>query len=167
MKTKQLNFRSVMLVVIFFAFSFTVVAQHNKPSSEREERIKTYKIAYITEKLNLTTDEAEKFWPVYNENEKVMKNKNREFRKSHNLNPEVVEDITDNEAQQFISDQLTHDQEMLDLKKKFISNLEVVLAQKKILILMGAEKQFRVDLMKKVARSPREERVPRTSRDSR
>ncbi len=167
MKTKKLNFRSVMLVVAFFALSFNVVAQRDKPSSDREERIKTYKIAYITEKLNLTTDEAEKFWPVYNENEKVMQNKNKEFRKSHNINPEVVEDMTDSEAQQFISDQLTHDQEMLDLKKKFISNLEGVLPQKKIFILMEAEKQFRVDLMKRVARSPREERDPRSSPDRR
>lgn len=154
MKTQQLNFKNVMLAVLLFSLSFTVEAQRGKDNS-RQERIKTYKVAYLTERLNLTAGEAEKFWPVYNANEKVMQEKNKEFRKSHKFSPEDIEDMTDSEAQQFIADQLNHDQEMLDLKKKFVADLKGVLPEKKILILMEAEKQFRVDLMKRVASEKR------------
>lgn len=33
----------------------------------RRAKIEMFKVQFITEKLNLTKDEAEKFWPVYNE----------------------------------------------------------------------------------------------------
>ena len=34
------------------------------------EKLNTYKIGFFTKKLNLTSSEAEKFWPVYNEYQK-------------------------------------------------------------------------------------------------
>lgn len=151
MKTKKVNRLSVATVILLFAISFNIRAQSERPTPERQEKIKSYKIAFLTERLNLTSKEAEKFWPVYNANEKVIREKNREFRKAHNFSPEEVEDMTESDAQQFIADQLNHDQEMLDLKKKFVSDLKGVIPEKKILILLEAEKQFRVDLMKRLA----------------
>ena len=130
-------------------------AQKAGNSEEKRERIKTYKIGYLTQKLNLTDEEAQKFWPVYNANKDVMEAKSREFRKSHNYTPEYIEDMTDAEAEKFIKEQLDYEQEMLDLKKKFVSELEGVLPEKKILILLEAEKQFRKDLMKKLASEKR------------
>ena len=45
---------------------FRIKAQD--PGDEtRAEKIQSLKIAFITQKLQLTTDEAEKFWPVYNQ----------------------------------------------------------------------------------------------------
>ncbi|WP_340154759.1 hypothetical protein [uncultured Winogradskyella sp.] len=35
------------------------------------EKIKTLKIAHITEQLDLSKSEAEKFWPIYNANEEA------------------------------------------------------------------------------------------------
>lgn len=40
---------------------------------EQKERMKKLKIAYITEELNLTSVESEKFWPVYNEQQDIGK----------------------------------------------------------------------------------------------
>ena len=46
----------------------------NNYSQNREKlnRVKAYKIAYITDLLNLTTNEAELFWPIYNAHEKLV-----------------------------------------------------------------------------------------------
>lgn len=38
-----------------------------------KEKIELYKIQFITEKLALTTAEAEQFWPVYEAHKKAMK----------------------------------------------------------------------------------------------
>jgi hypothetical protein len=43
------------------------------PNKEHKERIELFKIQFITEKLGLTTSEAEAFWPVYEANKNVMK----------------------------------------------------------------------------------------------
>jgi Spy/CpxP family protein refolding chaperone len=36
-------------------------------SKEKRAQLESFKIQFITKKLNLTPEEAEKFWPIYNE----------------------------------------------------------------------------------------------------
>ena len=50
-----------ILVLLLFA-QFSLIAQKVKI----KDRIEPLKIAYITQKLGLTSEEAQKFWPVYN-----------------------------------------------------------------------------------------------------
>jgi hypothetical protein len=57
------------LLVFFFVFAQTSVAQ----DGQGNEKIEQLKIAFITKHLKLTTDEAQKFWPVYNQYEAEKK----------------------------------------------------------------------------------------------
>ena len=57
------------LVIIALIFSVTLFAQ--RPG---KEKIKAFKTAFITEKLDLSQTEAQKFWPIYNEFEKKLEN---------------------------------------------------------------------------------------------
>ena len=52
---------------IVLTFCFSTNAQKRKG---HKEKIKLLKISYLTEQLDLTSLEAEKFWPVYNEHSK-------------------------------------------------------------------------------------------------
>ena len=58
-------------IITFICISFFCIlsfkAQGKKGS---REKIKALKVAYLTEQLNLTSSEAEKFWPIYNRFEK-------------------------------------------------------------------------------------------------
>jgi len=50
--------------------TFVVVAQDNENNNNQKpdgSRLEALKIGYITKKLNLTPEEAQKFWPVYNQ----------------------------------------------------------------------------------------------------
>mgnify|MGYP005615414997 CR=1 FL=1 len=57
MKTKFI-FPIIFLLVSSLSFS--------QDHREKREKVKALKVAYITEQLELTSDEAEKFWPIYN-----------------------------------------------------------------------------------------------------
>ena len=57
------------LVAFFFVFAQTSVAQEGQGN----EKIEQLKIAFITKHLKLTTEEAQKFWPVYNQYEAEKK----------------------------------------------------------------------------------------------
>ena len=48
--------------IIALIFSMILGAQNPK-----EEQIKTLRIGFITKSLNLTSQEAQQFWPIYNE----------------------------------------------------------------------------------------------------
>ena len=68
-----------ILLIISFIFAFLangVSAQAGHPpkgkadttkNSLGAERVQALKVAFITKQLNLTSDEAEKFWPIYND----------------------------------------------------------------------------------------------------
>lgn len=46
--------------------SVSLISFGQDPGQDKTDHIKAQKIAFFTEKLNLTPDEAQKFWPVYN-----------------------------------------------------------------------------------------------------
>jgi len=63
--------KKIILIATLFLTAFTgVKAQDdNGPDggAKRREKVKALYVAFITQKLNLTSDEAQKFWPVYNQ----------------------------------------------------------------------------------------------------
>jgi len=164
-------FTQEMLLAFILIFTFST-ANSQEPGMQRnpqqkKERIKTYKIAFITEKLNLTPEEAEKFWPVYNANMNKMEElqKNR-FENIPNA-PKDMEDLTKEEAEAAIDEILENEQKILDLKIDFKNKLKPILSAKKILRLFDAEREFRMELMKRLSGNGNSERPERTERTER
>src|SRR6476659_7744714 len=60
----------LILIVLNTAF-FAGKAQDDE--SKKAEKIQALKITFITQKLELTSDEAQKFWPIYSQYENEMK----------------------------------------------------------------------------------------------
>ena len=52
--------------LIIFLMFFLVISIKDQDRNKSHEKIKSLKIAYLTEQLALTSSEAEKFWPIYN-----------------------------------------------------------------------------------------------------
>jgi len=130
---------TLILVVALANFSF---AQGFK---EKKEKIKALKVAYITEKLSLTTDEAQKFWPIYNAfDEKQFEI--RHFKRKETL--DNIENLSEKEAQSLISEMQNHEEEMHQLKKKFMIDLQKVLPAKKIILLKKTEDEFNRKLLR-------------------
>jgi len=108
------------------------------------------KIAFLTDKLNLTPEEAQQFWPVYNQyNDKVQ-----ELRKKRRLDGKDVkqnlDDLSDKEIEQSIENDLTYRQKELDLQKEYNAKFKAVLPIKKVAKLYNAEEQFKMVLLNKL-----------------
>lgn len=133
------NIFTLLLVIVLANFSF---AQGFK---EKKEKIKALKVAFITEKLNLTTEEAQKFWPIYNAFDE------KQFEIRHNKRRESldeVENLSEKEAQSLIAEMQSNEEEMHLLKKKFIIDLQKVLPAKKIILLKKTEDEFNRKLLR-------------------
>ena len=59
-----MNFKK-LYPILFLFLSFNFYAQGER-FKEKREQIKAMKVAFLTTELNLTSSEAEKFWPIYN-----------------------------------------------------------------------------------------------------
>jgi len=159
MKTTKILFIPLFL---FFFVPVSLFAQQGKGrnmNAEQREKIETQRIAFITDKLELTPQEAEKFWPVYNEYKKITNAERKAHREKLDFDHEKIFELSDEKANEIIQSQLKHEQKMLDMRKSFHLELLDILSPQKVLRLFEAEKEFRVELMRRVA--GREERMHR------
>ena len=141
-----------LLTVALFFISIATFAQDGpikQRFKEKKEQIKALKVAYITSELDLTPDEAAKFWPLYNafedKQQEIRKQKMKAFidRKDDNS----LDKLTEKEATTMLNQMESTEDELYQLKKKFISNLKSVLPATKILKLKKAEEEFSKKLL--------------------
>jgi len=110
---------------------------------EKCDKIKAQKTSFITTEINLTPAEAEKFWPVYNEMQAKKEEINKNFHKlNKTLKNSNIDDLTDKQAEELANNEITHEQQLLDLKKEYHEKYNAILSSKKIAKLYLAEKKF-------------------------
>lgn len=136
------------VVILVLATSFTF-AQGNQ---EKREKIKALKVAFLTEKLALSSEEAQKFWPIYNAfEEKQFEIRYKKLKGLGNqLKDNSEEKISDKEALQLIAQFESYEDELHGLKKKFSKDLLVVLSPKKVILLKKYEDEFNRKLLRQM-----------------
>ncbi len=132
-----------ILPLLLFLISFSIFAQNGK-IDEKREKIKAFKVSFLTTELELTPTEAEKFWPIYNAYD------DKQFELRHfkmktylkKLNDDNLKNLSEKEAVTLLSQIETTDKELYQLREKFMNNVKKVLSAKKILLLKKSEDDF-------------------------
>jgi hypothetical protein len=119
-------------------------------SAETQEKFKSMKVAYFTEELEFTSQEAEKFWPVYNEHEKNKSELYRERRKLLQSFTTDIETISDEKAEDMLEQHLDFQKKDLQLDTEFYAKIKEVLPPKKIMKLHITEVGFREYMLKRL-----------------
>ncbi len=112
--------------------------------AQRGEKIENLRIAFISNKLSLTTPEAEKFWPIYN----VYRSAVSDLRKQTNLDMNL-EAMSDAEAEKAIQVAIDRMEKELVLFKNLARDLKPVIAARKIAILSKVERSFNEELIRR------------------
>ena len=107
-----------------------------------EDRIAALRIAFFTEKLQLTPEESQHFWPLYNE----FQEKEKEIRKSYK-GDKNLELTTDAEAEELIENTFAMEEKILQLKKEYYGKMRAVLPVRKIALLHRIDRQFKERLL--------------------
>lgn len=145
----------VFFTTLLFFVSFLANAQKQAKKQVRGEKIKALKIAFLTEELDLTSSEAEKFWPIYNlYDEKLhqLERVEKQKLKTHIKNVGGIDSISENEAKSIMSKIVRIDEQAYKTKVTFDKELTKALSFKKLLKLKVAEKEFVRNLMRKYRR---------------
>ena len=143
MKTK------FILPIILLFISSVSFSQDFK---EKREKVKALKVAYITEQLELTTEEAQKFWPLYNAFDDKQSELRHEKMRSilDQFKPGNVEKLSEKDASNSLIQMEKIEEDLFNLKKKFIKDLQSVISAKKIIKLKKAEEDFNRELLKQM-----------------
>lgn len=134
------------ILVLFSSLNFYAQGEKMK---EKREQIKTMKVAFLTTELDLTSAEAEKFWPVYN----AFEDKQFELRHQKmgafikKIKDGSVNQMTEKEASTFLNQMESNDEEIFMLRKKLTATLRNILPASKILKLKKSEEDFNRKLL--------------------
>ena len=154
MKTKNIL---PFLLVIFCAIAFGHAQERRVYDKEKHEKIKALKVAYITEKLSLTVEEAEKFWPIYNAfSDTSNELRNHELRGiKEQLKGVNLESLSEKDAQQLLDKMNAIEVQMHQERLSLMKNLQKVIPAKKILLLKKVEDDFNRDLIYRLRQGKR------------
>lgn len=138
--------KKITLALLILGMGLGSIAQEKgNEKKEKRENIKAQKIAFISTKLELTTAEAEKFWPVYNESEAEFKALKKEHKAAMGDKKKISE-MSDAEVEKLLDKGLVIQQKELDIRKKYLVKFKTVLPIKKVAKLTRIEHEFRKNL---------------------
>lgn len=140
MTMKIKNLKNLLLLFCLLIASMQLMAQKNGGHILRE-KIRSQKVAYLSSKLELTEDEAVKFWPIYNQYEK-----DQELIRQNLAQDAVLRNMTEAEADQNLHAFIEYKEKELEIEKKYIAKFKSILSSKKILKVFYYDKEFRKEL---------------------
>lgn len=114
------------------------------------EEIEKMKIAFLTEKLDLSVEEAQAFWPVYNKYEDTRKELREKYKASCKSKGVDVSDLSDEEAKEYVASKIAYEKAKLEAEVKFQEALAEILSYKKIALLYSSEREFKRHLFKEM-----------------
>jgi Spy/CpxP family protein refolding chaperone len=143
------NIKIIAALSLALFISSMAFGQETKTKRPSREKVKAMKIGYITDKLSLTTEEAQKFWPVYNEYEAKMDGMRKKRKEAHK-NIKSGTELSDAEVEKMVDGHIIAEQKELDIKKEYHIKFKTVLPIKKVAKLYRANESFKRDLLKKI-----------------
>lgn len=131
-----------IMLTLLVLISYT--SSQAQRADDRKERIKALKTAFITEELQLTSDQAQQFWPIYNELERELEAL-REQRQSGS--PETMNDA---QTEVWVRQQLDLEAQQIAVKRQYVDKFSKVLNWQQIAKLLKVEHRFKQELLRRM-----------------
>lgn len=141
-------FRTLGLVAVLLVGSLAAHAQGGGRKGQRLAQLENAKIAFITNRVSLTQEQAQRFWPLYNE----FSDKRRELNRSGRLlRRDMTEGMSDQQIRENFSQSFKLRQEELNLEKDYFDRFQKVISLRQVVQLFLAERDFTKEVIKRVA----------------
>lgn len=154
--------KRLIIPLLLLMFCFSSWAQQGE--RQMKERIKAQKVAFITERLDLSSKEAQQFWPIYNafedKIEDMRKNDLKEVRQAMRRG-----NLSESEAQLILDQFMRVEDKIHDAKKQLVKDLGTTIPPQKIIALKSAEDAFNKKIMEMLQQRREKMRQNRNNRN--
>lgn len=134
----------------FLLLFFTLVNFAQTERGKMREKIKAEKIAFMTQQLNLSATEAEKFWPIYNTFEASTENIKKRYLAPIRQKMRRGSNVYDAEANMLLDNLVIAENKMYEAKVKLFNDLKSAIPAKKIIKLKSVEDAFNRRLLERL-----------------
>ena len=136
-----------ILTFALIIIGFTAIAQ-NKNQQDARSKLDAARIALITDRLGLTPEQAQQFWPIYNEYAEQRRSIQQEFRQAkQGLD---MDKLTDEQGRALVKVRMEGKQKQLDLENKYSERLMNVINTRQLMSLKKAEDDFRAMIIRRL-----------------
>ena len=142
--SKMKTIRFILITITILTGSHRLWAQ----GGQGIQRINNAKIGMITNRLNLTQEQATQFWPIYNEYDVKQIEIRRNIRRTANEINTLT--ATDTQILEALRKQIDWKQKEVDLEREYMSKFLKVLNARQLAELYKAELQFTQMLLKQL-----------------
>jgi len=137
---------------ILFLSLFSLGAQNE----DWREKVASQKVAFITQELDLSPEEAQNFWPVYNEHQE----KKKELLSQYRTQDSDIENLSEKEAKEEIELHLEVQDLLAKYSKEYTLKYLDILSAKKVLALNESERNFRREMLQRIRERKRDNSPP-------
>lgn len=141
---------------LFFLFSFALLAQEGE--SPLRDKIEQYRIQFITQKMDLSVEEGQRFWPLYNAYQKelgqIQDHRRQQFIRRR-LGGDKLETLSESEIESLVLEELDRLAGIAELKKRYYSQFKQAVGIRKTARFFQAEVEFQRHLMDRLAQRRR------------
>lgn len=135
--------KHIFKFLILTTLIFTSIASKAQPGGGQIEAVK---VEYLTRRLDLSPEEAQRFWPVYRNYQRDIQKVIMERKKARQEQKKTGEQV----------DELEFEEDLLEVKKRYRKEFSEVLPPQKVNVLYQAEKDFREQLIKQLSERRRQ-----------
>lgn len=141
----------LIMACTFLLGSTTAFAQNNR-AQDRNENVEAAKVAFITDKMGLTAEQSQKFWPIYNEYEAKRRALIKAYRSGYRRN---VDELSEQEANERINEMFSTKERELALEKEYAAKYQRIITNKQLILLYRAERDFTKLLLQRLDNNKR------------
>ncbi len=140
--------KSFILTIIFSCLLFPAQLIAENPAMDAQMRnkwfkeVQSYKYEFFTKELDLTAEQSDKFFPVYEEMEKAVYTVNKEARDLEDKIAQSAEDISDLEYEAATDVLYKVKQKEGEIELEYYQKFNEILSKKQLFLLKIAENKF-------------------------
>lgn len=147
--------RNLIWLIMGFLSMVTVPARHaiaqdaaQEDAAAKQDKIKALELLYISRELDLTSEEAEKFWPVYKKYSKEVNELLAE--RKHKAKELKGQPRTDAVAEEALDKELGYERKMLEIKTRYKQEFMKILPARKVGNIYRSEREFRAMMIRQL-----------------
>ena len=120
-------------------------------TDKRVERIKALRVAFISDRLDLSTEEAQRFWPVFNQfDDRQIELQRQKKQLLFKLRHENIATLSDKETARLMEQEDQLETEIQNNKRQLAKDLQGIIPNQKILMLKQLEVEFKNKLLQQM-----------------
>ena len=118
-------------------------------AQEKRDKIEAQRAAFITTRLELSTEQSAKFWPAYNQMQEELKTVKKAL-KAEIKEMGKVEEMSNKDVKTMLEKQLAAEEKAVAVKRKYNEQFFNIIEAKQVAKLHKAEQEFKREVLREM-----------------